>query len=114
MKRVKQLLLPALCFLLVFPACNSSKTATGSAGTKPQTDYAASGYVEATVTAFDVDGCKWLLVLSDGKKLIPFPLPDGVFASDGLKVWVKYEKAKGAVGTCMAGELVKIVDLVRK
>jgi len=110
---------PALFFLgittFVLAGCQGhtylSKSASFAA---PKTDYAAEGYVQATVTLYDVDGCKWLITLADGKRIIPSPALAENFAVDGLKVWLKYALKKGAVGTCMAGTIVELTAIEKQ
>jgi hypothetical protein len=95
--------------VLILAGCRHAhlaKSASFNAAAAP--DYAAQGYVQATVTLYDVDGCKWLITLADGKRLIPSPGLAEAFAVDGLKIRLKYSVKKGAVGTCMAGTIVEI------
>ncbi len=108
-----------ICFLalsvLIFSGCSTQKHLPQSVSANtPIRDYAAEGYIQATVTLYDVDGCKWLITLSDGKRLIPSPVLAEGFARDGLKVWLKYSLKKGAVGTCMAGAIVEITAIEKQ
>jgi hypothetical protein len=114
--RTNRFILLLLSLIMCLSACNSAKQTSASSPitTKTSTDYKTSGYVEATIVAYEVDGCKWVIQLGDGKKLVPASALKEAFASDGLKVWVKYETAKGGVGICMAGEMVKVTDLVKR
>jgi hypothetical protein len=58
-----------------------------------------------------VDGCKWLLSLPEGKRLVPSSILPAAYQSDGLTVWLKYAVKKSAVGTCMAGEVIDVVGI---
>jgi hypothetical protein len=79
-----------------------------------KTDYAAKGYTKAKVIRYDVDGCKWLLQLEDGKKLIPSLTLAEDFAVDGKSVWITYTIQKSGVSTCMAGMLVTITAIEKR
>lgn len=76
----------------------------------PAVDYAKEGYTAATVIFYELDACKWMLQLADEKKLEPRGM-DSTFQKDKLNVWVKYEVLKGAMSTCMAGPIVKVIDI---
>ena len=58
-----------------------------------------------------LDGCKMMIVLSNGDKLEIHSLPAGVTLIDGRTVAIKYTKAAQAVSICMAGEIVDIISL---
>lgn len=67
--------------------------------------------VKATIRNFTgLDGCSWLLVLEDGKKLEPTNLEnfDFIKLEDGKKVIVEYEAQTAMASICMAGSIVKI------
>lgn len=68
------------------------------------------GYTKATVKSYTSDGCTWLLVLENGKKLQPAFL-DIPFQKDGLAVWLKYEVTKSNASICMTGQPVNITDI---
>jgi hypothetical protein len=111
------ILLPVLFSVILATSCKPAQKSAGTAAAAaaaqntPTTNYVAEGYVKATVTLYEVDGCKWIFVLGDGNKLVPNEAPKEGFATDALKVWIKYERLKGAVGTCMAGDIVKIIKI---
>jgi len=69
------------------------------------------GYTPATVIFYELDGCKWMLLLENGAKLQPQGMLAEAFQKDQMKVWVKYEMQKDAPNICMAGEVVKILDI---
>ncbi len=68
------------------------------------------GYTKATVVYSTVDGCNWLLQIENEKKVEPINLKEE-FKKDKLKVWIKYVIKKGAVGICMAGEIVTLTEI---
>jgi hypothetical protein len=113
MKRTICLLL-LIASILLLPACScGKKNQKQTSNAVPAKDYPALGYVKATLVKFDVDGCKWLLQSEDGKKLVPQQMPEG-FSTDGMKVWLKFETLKDAVGICMAGDMVKVIALEKR
>jgi hypothetical protein len=73
-------------------------------------DFEKEGYVKATVINYTVDGCTFLLQLTDEKKLEPTNLSEE-FKKDNLPVWIKYSPKKGAVSVCMAGQIVELSDI---
>ncbi|MFI5150124.1 MAG: hypothetical protein ACHQRM_10355 [Bacteroidia bacterium] len=89
-------------------ACHAKKSMPAAS---TSVDYASQGYVKAKVILYDVDGCKWMLQLDDGRKLVPSPALDPKFTTEGLNVWVKFTMLKGSVSTCMAGENVTVVGI---
>ena len=104
-------------FFLVFSSCHCKKKITSAS--QPSTaeqkrDFEKEGYVKATVINYEVDGCTFLFKLSDEKKLEPTSL-SAEFKKDQLAVWIKYTPKKGAVSTCMAGQVVELSDIqIRK
>lgn len=76
----------------------------------PVIDLEVEGYTKATVISYEVDGCTFLLQLADEKKLEPTNL-SADFKKDRLAVWIKYVPKKGAVGICMAGQIVELSDI---
>ncbi len=66
--------------------------------------------VFATVIDYsEVDGCEYLLELSDGKKLQPINLTDE-YKRKGLKLFITYKFHDG-VGICMAGRMVSLTSV---
>ncbi|MEI7595435.1 MAG: hypothetical protein WCK02_06775 [Bacteroidota bacterium] len=70
------------------------------------------GYVKATITNLSgkLDACSWLIKLEDGTKLEPYSIP-AEYKTNNLKVWVKYEDDPGRMSICMAGKIIKLVDI---
>lgn len=68
------------------------------------------GALKAKVVNYEVDGCKWLLELDNGKKLQPIELAPQ-FHKDKMKVWILYESQKDAMSNCMAGEIIKLTEI---
>ena len=91
-----------------FSSCCGKKKTTE---TTKEVDYSAEGYSALTVLFYELDGCKWMLVKDDGKKLNPEGGLPETFQKDQMKVWVKYELKKEAPNICMAGEMIKVVDI---
>ncbi|MFB6257689.1 MAG: hypothetical protein ABEH38_03265 [Flavobacteriales bacterium] len=72
----------------------------------------ADSLLRATVKDYThLDGCRFLLITDNGKKLNPLEL-DSAYRKDGLKVRVSYRK-KEAMTTCMAGKNVEIIRIRR-
>jgi hypothetical protein len=74
-------------------------------------NYRERGYTPATVINYTIDGCSWMLKLENDQKLQPLELQPE-FQQENLKVWIKYVIKKGAVGICMAGEIVTLTEIV--
>jgi hypothetical protein len=69
-----------------------------------------SSYKAAKVISYAVDGCSWMIELENGKKLQPDILKTE-FQKENLPVWIKYTIKKGAVGICMAGTMINLIDI---
>lgn len=63
-----------------------------------------------------LDGCSWVLVLDNGKKLEPTNLKkfDNIKLEDGKEVFVKYETKPLAASICMVGTIVEIICISEK
>jgi hypothetical protein len=98
------------CFVLsvLYSACGYGDRAHPVSLKKQQ-----EGYEKAIVKDYRVDGCTWLLVLEDGKKLQPVELKPE-FQKDNLRVWIRYEIKKNGTGICMTGEMVTITTIERR
>jgi len=94
-------------FIALFTACSPKSAIPVS----EEINYKEKGYVPATVINYTVDGCTWMLKLDNDKKLQPLELKPE-FQRDNLDVWIKYVIKKGAVGICMAGEIVSLTEIV--
>lgn len=68
------------------------------------------GFTSAKVISYNVDGCTWMIILKDGTQLQPLNLQPE-FQKNDLEIWIKYEIKKGAVGICMAGEIINIKEI---
>lgn len=66
-------------------------------------------FVKATIINYTLDGCTFMLLLEDGKKLEPVNLQDE-FKKDNFNCWIKYQHYKGN-SICMAGEMVTITAI---
>ena len=63
-----------------------------------------------------LDGCSWVLVLENGKKLEPTNLKkfDHIKLEDGKQVIVEYETKPLAASICMVGTIVEIICISEK
>ena len=63
-----------------------------------------------------LDGCSWVLVLENGKKLEPTNLKkfDHIKLEDGKQVIVEYETKPLAASICMVGTIVEITCISEK
>ncbi len=75
-----------------------------------ETKHSFEGYEKATVINYSVDGCTWMLLLDDGRKLQPAELKTE-FQKDKLMVWITYTIKKGSVGICMTGTMISLTDI---
>ncbi len=86
-----------ILFFATLFACKSP-SGTGGGSTDCET--------MATVKDFTgLDGCKFLLVLENGDKLLPAKLPAGFSLADGQEVKFGYKEMKDAVSICMAEKM---------
>lgn len=102
-------------FVLLAVSCGTtSKTQQQPKEAEKQAiDYAASKYSKATVIDYtELDGCKYLFQLEDGRKLNPGTI-DAKYQKNGLKVWLKYERVD-LMNVCMAGETIKVIDIAER
>ena len=100
LNRLKQLLF--LCIAITVSAC-SEKTTTAT--TPPHT---AQAVIATVVDYSELDGCTYLLELSDGQKLQPVNLSEE-FKRKGLKLFITYKYYDG-MSTCMAGRMVTVIS----
>ena len=97
-----------LLSIISFQACHSQKQQKPTVPEYTDGIYSLELF-PATVIYYEVDGCKWMLLLPNGDKLQPVELEE-VFQKDGLKVKIAYREKPDAISICMAG---KVVDLIR-
>ncbi len=108
------LLLTSISFLVASCHCKK-KAAADTVTPEVKRDFEAEGYVKAMVIYYDLDACRYLLVLTNEKKLEPSAELPTAFQNDKLTVWLKYAPKKGGVSVCMAGQMVDIADIqIRK
>lgn len=66
--------------------------------------------IPATVIDYsELDGCRFLLKLEDGRKLEPVNL-ENKYMKDGLRVLITWKNAEG-MSICMAGTMVEITSI---
>lgn len=81
---------------------------------KQKINYEKEGYVKAEVIHYKVEGCGYLIELTDKTKIAPDKLAED-FKKDKEKIWVKYALAKKQpTSTCMAGKLAEIIDIKKR
>lgn len=83
---------------------------------KQKINYEKEGYVKAEVIHYKVEGCGYLIELTDKAKtkIAPDKLAEE-FKKDKEKVWIKYSIAKKQpMSTCMAGKLAEIIDIKKR
>jgi hypothetical protein len=93
-------------FTLLVVACKHQKAVS-------DTDMEAQGFVKAMVVSYDVDGCGYLLQLTDKSRLEP----DGLqpeFQKDSLPVWIKYKAAPDRMSVCMAGATIDLLEIKKR
>ena len=99
----RTMLLSLLFLTLTQVACNSTRK---TAGESPPL---------VTGTIIDQSGlgtCSWLVELPDGSRIEPVNWEDFTFELvAGKKVRLTYEEVPDAMGGCMAGPIVRILQL---
>ena len=83
---------------------------------KQKINYEQEGYVKAIIIQYKVEGCGYLIELTDKAKtkIAPDKLADE-FKKNKKKIWVKYTLAKKQpMSTCMAGKLAEIIDVKKR
>ena len=68
--------------------------------------------IKAIITQLDLDGCTWIILLEDGKRLEPVNLAEE-FKVANLDVMLQYTHADGN-SICMAGEMVTITYIAKR
>lgn len=95
--------------------CKKKATVETPVTSEVKKDFEKEGYIKATVIFYEMDACKYIIKVSDEKKLEPSKSLAPDFQKDQLEVWIKYMPVKGGVSPCMAGQLVDISDIqIRK
>lgn len=104
-------------FIVLIIIALSLLTFKGNAQEKKQKiNYAKEGYVKALVIHYAVEGCGYLIELTNKEKtkIAPDKLADE-FKKDKTKIWIKYTIAKKQpMSTCMAGKLAEIIDVKKR
>lgn len=91
-----------VCTALTFISCNKKSIPETTEQPKPTAVFAL------VVDYSELDGCTYLLELSDGQKLQPVNLREDL-QRKGLKLFITYKNHDG-VSTCMAGKMVTITS----
>jgi hypothetical protein len=79
----------------------------------PSINFEQEKYIKGTVILLELDGCNYMVQLESGNKLEPVNLVEE-FKKENLPVWIKYEVLKNASSICMAGEIVKVIDIKKR
>jgi hypothetical protein len=115
---MKKIIYP-LAFILTLNACSRKPAAVTPppVKTKPALAVhdtlisppapAGEEFIPGVVKKYELDGCSYIIELTDGSKLEPINLPEE-FRKDSLKVMVKYTEQKEMGSICMVGKIVKI------
>jgi hypothetical protein len=99
-----------IIIFLILAGCHSIKKTTDKK--VAQVDYASQNYSKGVIKDIELDGCRYLIELQDGKRLNPDKL-DTLFQHDQLKVWVKF-KIHDRMNICMSGTTVDIIDIQKR
>lgn len=100
---MKNLLVAIIVILVMVIGCNTTNEAV----------------IAETQTAYfrdyrGLDGCIWVIELSDGTRLEPINLGDfDIVPTDGKKIEVAYTTAP-YLSICMVGEMVEITAIVER
>ncbi len=103
------LLYTTLLICVTSCCCHKKAASTDTAKKEDSVDYEKQGYVKASIIILNLDGCKYLLQLSSGKRLEVQGLPEEL-KKEKLQLWIKYLPDKEAMSICMAGEIVKLTE----
>ena len=95
-------LLSLLFLLIATVACHPKVMQTSEAPVP-------TGIPVVVEDATGLDGCTFLLVLADGKKLQPVNL-DSAFQKDGMKLRVTWKTSPG-MSICMSGTRVELISV---
>ncbi|MES2590276.1 MAG: hypothetical protein V4608_00235 [Bacteroidota bacterium] len=98
----------AISIFLTFQSCSSFCKVKNSPVEVVQDTHEQEGFIKATVINY-IDGCAFLLQLTDGKKLEPVNLSEE-YKKENTNVWFKYVPYKGS-SICMAGQMVTITKI---
>ena len=92
-----------LLTIMLFCACHT--------GQEAKTDNMKKE-ISGTVKDFTgLDGCKYLIVLKNGKKLQPIEVVNNFQWKDGQQIVFSYEEIPDAMTICMAGKVVKVTSI---
>jgi hypothetical protein len=100
-----------ILIFLILVSCHSLKRSKTNAQEpiKETIDYTTLSYERGIVRFTELDGCKYLIHLDNGKRLQPDKL-DTAFEKDSMKVWIKY-KVHDRMNICMRGITVDVIDI---
>lgn len=59
-----------------------------------------------------LDGCTWIIELTDGSRLEPVNLNDfDISLSDGLSICIEYQERTDLASICMVGQIIELTSL---
>lgn len=110
-KFITAIVLLMACFTTI-----SCSKPLNSIETEKDNVYCPNGEKATLKNLTGLDGCSWVLVLENGKKLEPTNLKkfDNIKLEDGKEVIVEYETKPLAASICMVGTIVEIICISEK
>ncbi|MEO7177145.1 MAG: hypothetical protein ABIV51_14490, partial [Saprospiraceae bacterium] len=95
-----------LCFCMIWASCHKPPIIA-----ELKTPCAVQAVI---IDMRNLDGCKYLLQLTDGTKLLPLNWPATFPQEDGLKIWITYDIVKDGASMCMAEDQMVTLQCVQK
>jgi hypothetical protein len=97
-------------FMVALTACSAQRKSAKKEPEKP-INYLEQGFVQAKVTFLQLDGCSYMLQLTNEEALEPSQNLPEEFKKNDLAVWLKYKLNKNGMSVCMAGKMVDVIDI---
>ncbi len=95
-------------------ASNTNSKKSRNQYTKQEEKIKANSVEGKLIDMTNTDGCGWIIQLKSGLKIQPINLDKfDIELADGQEVWVQFHKLD-LVGTCMAGDIVKLESIIEK
>ena len=85
---------------------------TNCTGTKKMMDSISCDQQGTIVDMTGLDGCKWMLVMDDGTKLLPQKWPDHFEPKDQLSVRFHFTEVKDMASICMAEDKIGTINCI--
>ncbi len=106
--RIASVFLLLLSQMVIISCHKKSVPAAAEEKTEVAVEATAQAVYALVVDYSELDGCTYLLELSDGQKLQPVNLQED-FKRKGLKLFITYKMHDG-VSNCMAGRMVTLTS----